>query len=41
MNILFITWDGPQVSYLESLFVPIFRKLEERCGAHFHVLQFT
>lgn len=41
MNILFITWDGPQVSYLESLFVPIFRRLQDRGDAHFHVLQFT
>ena len=22
MKILFVTWDGPQVSYLESLFLP-------------------
>ncbi len=41
MNILFITWDGPQVNYLESLFVPIFRGLQHRGGVHFHVLQFT
>lgn len=40
MNILFVTWDGPQVSYLQSLFLPIFRKLEAD-GLHFHVLQFT
>lgn len=40
MNILFVTWDGPQVHYLETLFLPIFRKLQER-GFAFHVLQFT
>ena len=40
MNILFVTWDGPQVSYLESLFVPIFQRLGQK-GMHFHVLQFT
>lgn len=40
MNILFVTWDGPQVSYLEGLFLPIFRKLQTQ-GLHFHVLQFT
>ncbi len=40
MNILFVTWDGPQVSYLESLFLPIFRKLAET-GTRFHILQFT
>ncbi|WP_159299500.1 glycosyltransferase [Spiribacter sp. SSL99] len=39
-NCLFITWDGPQTSYLEALFLPIF----ERLGVHghrIHVLQFT
>lgn len=40
MNVLFVTWDGPQVSYLEGLFLPIFKKLQGR-GIHFHVLQFT
>ena len=39
-RILFITWDGPQTSYLEGLFLPIFRGLAEH-GHHFHVLQFT
>ena len=28
MNVLFISWDGPQVSYLEGLFLPIFRALK-------------
>lgn len=40
MNILFIAWDGPQVSYLEGLFLPIFEGLQ-RDGLKFHVLQFT
>ncbi len=40
MNILFVTWDGPQVSYLESLFLPIFKRLAS-LGFRFHVLQFT
>ena len=40
MNILFVTWDGPQVSYLEGLFLPIFDRLS-REGWKFHVLQFT
>ncbi|WP_062810828.1 glycosyltransferase family 4 protein [Alcanivorax sp. NBRC 102028] len=40
MNVLFVTWDGPQVSYLESLFIPIFNRLSE-FGFHFHVLQFS
>lgn len=37
---LFITWDGPQVSYLEGLFLTIFEGLAEH-GHQFHVLQFT
>lgn len=40
MRILFVTWDGPQVSYLESLFLPIFKKLAV-LGFEFHVLQLT
>jgi glycosyltransferase involved in cell wall biosynthesis len=39
-NVLFVTWDGPQVNYLESLFLPIFKMLAER-GCAFHVVQFT
>ena len=39
-NVLFVTWDGPQVSYLESLFLPIFKRLAER-GYAFHIVQFT
>lgn len=39
-NVLFITWDGPQTTYLESLFLPIFNRLAEN-GLRFHVLQFT
>lgn len=40
LNVLFVTWDGPQVSYLEGLFLPIFRRLAEH-GWEFHVLQFS
>lgn len=40
MNILFVTWDGPQVSYLEGLFLPIFEALQSK-GMYFHILQFT
>lgn len=40
MNVLFVTWDGPQVTYLESLFIPIFKQLLTK-GFTFHVLQFT
>lgn len=40
MNVLFVSWDGPQVSYLESLFLPIFKQLHNY-GFHFHILQFS
>lgn len=40
MNILFVTWDGPQVTYLEGLFLPIFTELKAR-GISVRVLQFT
>jgi len=40
VNVLFVTWDGPQVAYLESLFLPIFERLGRR-GMRFHVVQFT
>ncbi len=39
MRILFVTWDGPGLSYLESLFLPIFTGLQAR-GHQFDVLQF-
>lgn len=41
-NILFITWDGPQTSYAEGLFMPIFHKIEQLYPSfQFHILQFT
>lgn len=40
MKVLFVTWDGPQVTYLESLFLPIFMRLAKK-GITFQVLQFT
>jgi glycosyltransferase involved in cell wall biosynthesis len=40
MKVLFVTWDGPQVTYLESLFLPIFAGLA-REGISFQILQFT
>lgn len=40
MRALFLTWDGPQQSYLESLFFPIFAGLRSS-GVEIHVLQFT
>jgi len=40
MKVLFVTWDGPQVTYLESLFIPIFANLIKD-SISFQVLQFT
>lgn len=41
-NILFITWDGPQTSYMEGLFMPIFNEItKQSADFNFHVLQFT
>lgn len=40
-NILFITWDGPQTSYMEGLFMPIFQEIAKVNDFRFHVLQFT
>ena len=39
-RVLFVTWDGPNSTYLETLFLPIFARLRER-GFAFHVLQFS
>lgn len=38
-RVLFVAWDGPGLTYLETLFVPIFARLSER-GYAFDVLQF-
>lgn len=41
-NILFITWDGPQTSYMEGLFMPIFQEIQKQNSQYrFHVIQFT
>ena len=40
-NLLFITWDGPQTSYMEGLFMPIFQEVAKKEDVEFHVLQFT
>lgn len=39
LRILFVTWDGPQVNYLESLFLPIFEGMKS-AGVHVDILQF-
>jgi glycosyltransferase involved in cell wall biosynthesis len=38
-SLLFICWDGPQVYYLEGLFLPILKGLRDEYRVH--VLQFT
>lgn len=41
-KLLFITWDGPQTSYMEGLFMPIFQEVKKQDpNWEFHVLQFT
>jgi glycosyltransferase involved in cell wall biosynthesis len=40
VRVLFITWDGPELAYLENLFVPIFAGLRDH-GFEFDVLQFS
>lgn len=40
-KILFITWDGPQTSYMEGLFMPIFHEMAKRGDLAFHIMQFT
>ena len=39
-RILFISWDGPHVTYLEGLFLPIFSGLK-KYGYDFHILHFS
>lgn len=40
MKVLFLTWDGPQVNYLEALFMPVFVGLKTK-GIDVEVIQFT
>lgn len=40
-KVLFVTWDGADVMYLENLFAPVFFGLQERYGYEFHIIQFT
>ena len=40
-KILFITWDGPQTSYMEGLFMPILSEVQTQSDYVFHVVQFT
>ncbi|WP_284651813.1 glycosyltransferase [Flavobacterium terrisoli] len=40
-RVLFITWDGPQTSYMEGLFMPILSEVQKNAGYAVHVIQFT
>lgn len=39
-TVVFVTWDGPQTNYLESLFLPVFVELSAR-GFEFKILQLS
>lgn len=41
MRALFLTWDSGDTNYLESLFFPVFRLLQERHAVEVHTLQLT
>jgi glycosyltransferase involved in cell wall biosynthesis len=40
MNLLYVTWDGPQVNYLEELFAPILSELRNEKN-NIYIYQFT
>lgn len=40
-KVLFITWDSDSSNYLENLFLPIFKGLQERYAIQCHVMQFS
>lgn len=41
-KLLFITWDGPQTSYMEGLFMPILDKVKNEIDdLEIHIIQFT
>ncbi|MBD1396957.1 glycosyltransferase [Pontibacter sp. JH31] len=41
MKLLFVTWNGPDVTYIEGLFLPIFERLSKQYAVECHILQFT
>ncbi len=41
MKLLFVTWDGPGPNYMESLFLPIFERVQQRSCIQFDVLQYS
>lgn len=40
-NLLFITWDSDSSNYLESLFLPILKGIQEEGGIICHIMQFS
>lgn len=40
-KVLFITWDGPQTTYMEGLFIPIFSAVQKQTTIEFHIVQFS
>lgn len=40
-NLLFVTWDSDSSNYLESLFFPILKGIQEEGGIICHVMQFS
>lgn len=40
-KVLFITWDGPQTSYMEGLFIPILSQVQSQSEYDFHIIQYT
>lgn len=40
-NLLFVSWDGPQTSYMEGLFMPILNEISKKENFRFHVMHFT
>jgi hypothetical protein len=41
MKVLFISWDSDHTNYLENLYFPVFKGLQQRMECRFYVLQFS
>lgn len=41
VKVLFITWDSPNTSYMEGLFMPILSEVQTQSKYVFHIIQFT
>jgi glycosyltransferase involved in cell wall biosynthesis len=41
-KVLFVSWDGDSVSYMDSLFIPIFKSINQQAPTYnFEIVQFT